>query len=143
MTEPNEENPYRSPRVQRDPQTDETPQGMTGKLVVLSTFESSVEAHLFKNELENNGIKAAVSNENSTAIFGATIGGSSSAFWIEVMIMESDADRGLEIKSNWSSASEDSVTGEISEWTCQCGETVDAGFAVCWSCGAEYNEAIR
>jgi len=80
---------------------------MTGKLVVLSTFESSVEAHLFKNELENNGIRASVSNENSTAIFGATIGG-------------------------------DSENGLISEWTCNCGETVDEGFAVCWSCGADH-----
>ena len=27
---------------------------------------------------------------------------------------------------------------EIPGWTCQCGEEVDEGFGVCWSCGAEY-----
>ena len=141
MTDPNELNPYQSPKTKSSPRADESPvkpQGMTGKLVVLSTFESSVEAHLFKNELENNGIRASVSNENSTAIFGATIGGSSSAFWIEVCVMEADAERGLEIKTEWTSRSDDSENGLISEWTCNCGETVDEGFAVCWNCGADH-----
>ena len=26
----------------------------------------------------------------------------------------------------------------IPAWTCECGEEVDAGFFVCWSCQAEY-----
>ena len=145
MTESEKPNPYRSPNFKSEGQYEleekfVTPQAMTGKLVVLSTFESSIEAHLFKNELENNGIRASVSNENSTAIFGATIAGSSSAFWIEVLVMEADADRALKIKAQWSSQSDGLDAGEISEWACQCGETVDEGFAVCWSCGAEHTE---
>lgn len=108
-----------------------------GKLVVLSTFENSVEAHMFRNELESHGIDAKVGNETSTAIFGATIGGSSSAFWIEVLIMESDSARGLEIKQRWAKRQQEEVV-EVPEWNCKCGETVDAGFAMCWNCDANY-----
>ena len=142
MTESNDQNPYSPPNFKAAPEVDESPaaKGLTGKLVVLSTFESSIEAHFFKNELENHGIRAAVGNETSTAIFGPTIGGPSSAFWIEVLVMEDDAERGLEIKKEWNLKSDDSVTIEIAEWTCTCGETVDAGFAVCWSCGAEHEQ---
>ena len=110
---------------------------MAGKLIVLSTFDNSVDAHLFKNELENNGIQASINNETTTAIFGATIAGSSSAFWIEVLIMESDANRALEIKNSWNSDSADGDDGGIAEWICKCGETVDEGFALCWNCGSE------
>ena len=143
MTEPDEQNPYRPPNFNAAPEADELPEppeGLIGKLVVLSTFESAIEAHFFKNELENHGIRAAVGNETSTAIFGPTIGGPSSAFWIEVLVLEEDAERGLEVKKEWNSKSDNSEQVEISEWTCECGETVDEGFAVCWSCGAEYNE---
>ncbi len=26
----------------------------------------------------------------------------------------------------------------VPAWTCACGEEVDEGFGICWSCGAEY-----
>ena len=29
----------------------------------------------------------------------------------------------------------------IPAWTCECGESVDEGFFVCWSCQAEYKPA--
>ena len=145
MTESNEQNPYRPPNANAESGADadageRTPQGMAGKLLVLSTFQNSVDAHLFKNELENQGIRASINNETTTAIFGATIGGPSSAFSIEVLIMESDAEQALEIKNQWSSKAEDSTTVEIAEWTCKCGETVDEGFSVCWNCGADHGE---
>jgi len=143
MTESNEQNPYRPPNANGESEADadeRPPRGMAGKLLVLSTFENSVDAHLFKNELENKGIRASINNETTTAIFGATIGGPSSAFWIEVLVMESDAERALEIKTQWNSKAEDSTTVEIAEWTCKCGETVDEGFAVCWNCGADHGE---
>ena len=140
MNESNE-NPYRPPSgsdsADRSSEHEPERKGMTGKLIVLSTFDNSVDAHFFKNELENNGIQAAVNNESTTATFGATIAGASSAFWIEVVIMESDAERGLKIKNQWNSDSVDENTEEIPEWSCKCGETVDEGFAVCWNCGSE------
>ena len=40
---------------------------------------------------------------NPYRIFGATIAGPSSAFWIEVLIDESDSAKGLEIKNRVSS----------------------------------------
>lgn len=145
-------NPYRPPdSVYRSPDPDDQAEdhsnrrddapheGLSGKLLVLATFDNSIDAHLFRNELESNGIPASVNNENTTAIFGATITGPSSAFWVEVLIMEADAERGLEIKNEWNSRREvDHASSEIPEWFCTCGETVDEGFAICWSCGAQW-----
>ena len=141
MNESNE-NPYRSPTgadnpTDRSGEPDPARNRMSGKLVVLSTFDNSVDAHGLKNELESHGIQASVNNETTTATFGATMAGASSAFWIEVLVMESDSDRGLEIKNRWNSDSVDENVERIAEWTCGCGETVDEGFAVCWSCGSE------
>ena len=42
-----------------------------------------------------------------------------------MLVLEDDAERGLEIKKNWNSKSDDSEQVEISEWTCDCGATVD------------------
>ena len=141
MTDTNEPNPYRSPTANSDPRSDdpqEKPEGLTGKLVVLATFDSVVEAHLFKQELENNGIKAAIANETTGAVFGFTLAGQSSAFWIEVLVMDADSERGLEVKTAWNQKDRTLETSEITEWTCKCGETVDEGFAVCWSCGTDH-----
>jgi hypothetical protein len=109
------------------------------KLIVLATFNNPHDAHLLKARLEDHGIKAIVGNENSTAIMGATIAGPSSAFWIEVLILESDAQAALPIKDAYNSGTKETFE-EIGEWVCDCGETVDAGFAVCWNCERSYSQ---
>ena len=133
-------NPYESPKSDADDRVDERP-APSGpnheKLVTLATFDNPYDAHLLRNELENNGIDATVANEASTSIFGATIVGPSRAFWIEVLVKESDAKAALLIKEQLLESSS-SDKSDIPEWKCICGETVDAGFAVCWSCEAEY-----
>ncbi len=144
MDDPNADSPY-LPLQSRDRAADSSgdpfvQDGMTGKLIVLSTFNNSADAHLFKNELENNGIKASVNNESSTAIFGATIAGPSSAFWIEVLVMETDVEQAMEVKNAWNQEAETLDTEVVPEWVCQCGETVDEGFAICWNCGAEFQQ---
>ncbi len=136
-----ESNPYRSPHSKpsvgdQDANPSNT-EHLSGKLVVLSTFVDVTEAHQFRSQLEANGIAAKVANEATTAIFGPTLTGPSSAFWIEVLIMESDSAKGLEIKNQWDLRQQEEAV-EIPEWICQCGETVDAGFSMCWNCDTAY-----
>ena len=145
MEQPEDRTPYRPPdSIGREGHNEDgneraADDGLSGKLLVLATFDNSIDAHLFRNELESHGIPASVNNENTTALFGTTITGPSSAFWVEVLIMEADAERGLEIKNEWNSRREvDDAPSEIPQWHCTCGETVDEGFAVCWNCGFEW-----
>jgi len=108
------------------------------KLIVLAAFDNSIDAHTLKNVLEQNGIDSSVNNETTTAIFGLTIAGASSAFSVEVVILESDAEAALAVKQQFlSTLPDDSVP--TPEWKCKCGETVDAGFEVCWNCEAAYD----
>ena len=131
-------NPYESPKSCADA-SDEPARSKRDhdKLVTLATFDNPHDAHLLRNELGASGIDASVANEASTSVLGATIAGPSRAFWIEVVIKECDAKATLLIKEQFlASASNDD--SDIPEWKCACGETVDAGFAVCWNCEAEY-----
>ena len=107
------------------------------KLINLATFDTSIEANLFRNELSDHGIKSRLAND-STSMLGATIAGQSSAFWIEVLVLESDAQKALQVKNNWNESAPVETTS-IPEWNCDCGETVDAGFGVCWNCENEYS----
>jgi len=138
MESPKESNPYEPPQFLEPAKDEKASNRQRGeKLIVLATFNSSTDAHLLRNVLEENGVDARVGNETTTAIFGATIAGPSSAFWIEVLVLKSDAEKALEIKNRFLANTDGSP---IPEWTCKCGETVDAGFAVCWSCESQYSE---
>lgn len=132
----NDSNPYRSPRSPHEPSD---PRWVSEKIVVLATFGSSAEAHLFRSALANEGVIARVANENTTSFLGGAINGTISAFEVEVLILESDAIKGLEVKKRFLAATKDEEQ-EIEEWGCECGETVDGGFKVCWNCGSEWND---
>ena len=109
-----------------------------GRVITLAQFDDSVDAHLFRNELEANGVNAAVTNESSSSL-GATLAGQASIFTIDVMIMESDSEAGLEIKKRWfasNNRAEVTDENEMHDWVCSCGETVDEGFEICWNCGS-------
>jgi hypothetical protein len=145
MKKSEDQNPYEPPKTEILNTRAENPIGNPAesksdadKLIVLSTFDNSIDAHLFRNELTEHGISARIGNETTT-IFGATIAGPSSAFWIEVLVLQSDVEAALSIKTRWlAMRSNDEFT--IPEWECQCGETVDAGFSVCWNCDADYSK---
>lgn len=126
-------NPDERPSVDSAKESHSTPD----KLVLLSTFTNTHEAHLFRIELEQHGIEATVANELTTPLFGATIAGPSSAFWIEVLVLEADVEKALEIKNQFAPDGNEEIV--IPAWTCDCGETVDAGFAMCWACSADYS----
>lgn len=109
------------------------------KLIVLATFSTSSDAHCLRAALESNGIRSTVANETSTTLLGSSLFGPTSAFWVEVLVFESDVEKASEIKNKISLDSE--ASEEINpEWVCVCGETVDAGFAICWACSSPYPE---
>lgn len=123
--------PYRSPQLPADFNQNNR---SSEELLVLATFDNSVDAHRLRNELENAGIDARVANENSNASLGISFVGQLSAFWVEVLIFKSDAERALVVKQQFHMNDD----ADIPEWTCRCGETVDAGFSACWNCEAIY-----
>lgn len=115
--------------------SEESSKRQNEKLVVLATFDNPSEAHHLRAELEANGIRASVSNENSANVIGASLFGRIAAISIEVLVLDADLARAMEIKNNYLNNRKETP---IPEWTCECGETVDAGFATCWACGADY-----
>ena len=90
---------------------------------------------MLKNALDEQNIPSRVANEMSaSSIVG--LGGPISAVWIEVLVRKDDADAALLVKRQF--LARENEASDIPEWKCECGELVDAGFAVCWSCQADY-----
>ena len=106
------------------------------KLVTLAEFDNSLEAHALKDVLATNGIESRVTNESMAASLGF-LAGTNSSFSPSVMILEKDAEAALVIKREFLAGDFVKAT-TAPEWTCSCGETVDAGFEVCWNCGSLY-----
>lgn len=100
-------------------------------MVRLLVAESDVEANFFKGALEDAGINALVKGMESS-VFGAALDGPDE---IELYVYADDVEASRAIVTEL--ADEDGE--EIPGWTCGCGEDVDEGFAVCWSCGADYD----
>ena len=103
------------------------------KLVTLAEFDNSVEAHALKDVLATNGIESRVTNESMATSLGF-LAGTTSSFSPSVMILETDVEAALAIKQEFLGRDVTEAT-TFPEWTCGCGETVDAGFEVCWNCG--------
>jgi hypothetical protein len=99
-------------------------------LVRLLVVETDVEANFYKGTLEDNGIHVLVKGLGDSA-FGAALDGPDE---IEMFVYEEDVAKSKELLIN---AMEDDGDA-IPAWTCKCGEDVDEGFGVCWSCGADY-----
>lgn len=93
------------------------------KFAKLAKFDSAIPAHSMRILLEANGIEAQVQGD-----FVAEIAGTDS---ILVIVREADLEIAKRVIVEVPAASEVLVP----EWTCDCGETVDKGFQVCWSCG--------
>ncbi len=103
---------------------------MSDQFVRAGLFESEVEALHAKAVLEDNGISATIPPPDS-AIFGASLDGPEE---IELIVAATDLEKAQALIAEIEAAEEI----EVPMWNCQCGEEVDEGFAVCWSCGAEY-----
>lgn len=98
----------------------------------LMVAESEVEANLLKGVLMENGIHVLVSGLDGSAL-GSALDGPDE---IMIFVYEEDLQNSRDLVSEIIEADEDPVPA----WTCKCGEDVDEGFFVCWSCGAEFEQ---
>jgi len=108
-------------------------------LVLLARFDSPPVAHSVRLLLEAHSIDATVQNEESNATLGGSIFGQIGLFRIELFVRRSDHDEAKLIMEQVPAAAE----VLIPEWKCDCGETVDAGFSVCWSCGEPHPDELN
>ncbi|MEL7497749.1 MAG: DUF2007 domain-containing protein [Planctomycetota bacterium] len=99
---------------------------MSDQLVIIAALADGLTAHSMRLLLEASGIQAFVTGD-----FPSEHG----ADEVHVMVREQDRELAQQIVSEVPQASE----VLIPEWVCECGATVDAGFHLCWSCGAEHS----
>lgn len=100
------------------------------ELVRLMELESDVEANFLKGFFADHGIQAMVSGIDGSA-FGAALDGPEP---IEIFVRPDEVETAQELIEELL----DDEENEVPAWTCKCGEDVDEGFFVCWSCGADY-----
>lgn len=105
-------------------------------LVRLATFEYEYEAMLLKNALNDNGIPAWVTGGDGVNTFGA---GLTAAGLVGVDVRIRQIDLG-DAQATMKALEKETDSVHVPSWTCSCGEDVDEGFAVCWSCGSDYND---
>ncbi len=98
--------------------------------VIIRAYEFEDEAHVDRSVLDGAGIESRVLG-SETAGFGSL--SNDAAF--QLIVAREDYERAVEVLEQ--AASEVSEL-EVPAWTCECGEEVDEGFAVCWSCGAAW-----
>src|SRR5436190_7116378 len=105
---------------------------MTEKLTLLIKFENPFQADTARIALEEHGIKAFVENSESTRAMhyiGTALGG------VKVLVPASELSRAKELLE---SMKNEAGVEFSTPWICgKCGEDVEAGFEICWSCGAE------
>ncbi len=97
----------------------------------VAVAETESEAVFIRAALEDAGITPMVSGLE-VGVFGDAVDGSGE---IEVHVALADYEKAKSLV--------DEIMNDESEpipaWTCKCGEDVDEGFFVCWSCGNEYS----
>lgn len=95
-------------------------------LVRIAMFDSEPEAKILQIALIDRGIKATISGDVSA--FGAT----GAAIGVRVFVRRIEVDEAKKLIVEM----EQEIP--VPEWSCKCGETVDEGYALCWSCGSEH-----
>lgn len=66
---------------------------MNGKLITIAQFKDSIQAELAKQTLEDFGIDAVLSGQNTAAAFGGVF----AALDIQLQVPESQAEQAIEI----------------------------------------------
>ena len=101
-------------------------------LIAIAEFDSEPEAKILQIALVDRGIKAIISGDMSA--FGGMTGGVTG---VQVYVRRIEADEARQLMKEMPEESADVCPA----WKCKCGQTVDEGFAICWSCGAEFSES--
>jgi hypothetical protein len=100
------------------------------EFVRAAVYETESAAILAKAVLEDNQITVTMSGLEPSAL-GLSLDGEDS---IEVFVRQSDFEKAQKLLSELEEVEEEITPA----WNCDCGEEVDEGFFVCWSCGEEY-----
>jgi len=101
------------------------------RLVTVATFDNSAEAHAAWSQLDTAGIRATVTDAEVVSQLwhiGALNG-------VKLQVAEEDAERAATALGG---GDEDTAEEDRRPWYCrECHEVIEAGFAVCWSCGRD------
>ena len=106
-------------------------------LIRLASFEFEYEALLLRNELNDLGIPAWVTGGDGVNIFGAGLT-AAGLVGVDVNVRRIDLKAAEEIEKTFRDRAQKEE--KVPNWTCACGEEIEEGFAVCWSCGAEFGQ---
>ena len=104
---------------------------------MIATFDTAPEAHAARVFLEGEGVRAAVTDDVAVTTLwhvGAALGG------VKLLVSEKDAENAAQLLAH----GENETSRDVPDfgWKCAgCKSEVDAGFAVCWKCGAPFNGA--
>ncbi len=104
-------------------------------LLRVAGFPSEPEAQIAQAMLAEQGINASIDNGESALGFDLV-----DMDEIDLIVMRKDFDRAKELIDDMKSLQAEDQE-PVPAWTCKCGEDVDEGFFVCWSCGADYQAA--
>lgn len=106
---------------------------MNDQLITIAKYSTATAAHAARIRLDAEGIRAFVADETVASTLwhvGSALGG------IKLQVARADAERAGAILGG-----ADSGGGPTEWWLCpDCHQDVDAGFDICWSCGAVYQE---
>ena len=104
------------------------------EIVQLAVVDTEVDANYVKNALGEQGIQVMMSGSESSA-FGVSLDGADD---VELFVKADDLEKA---KAMLEELMSDDDAELVPAWTCKCGEDVDEGFGICWSCGAEYEKS--
>lgn len=99
-------------------------------LVRVAEFEDQSEARFAVAALQAAGIDAKLHGDEVSAL-GLSLEGPD---LIEIIVTRGDYEKSKKILEELEEAEPDVIPA----WTCKCGEEVDEGFGICWSCQTEY-----
>ncbi len=103
-------------------------------LVRIAVCGSDAEAHLVRGLLNDAGVPAYVSSEQSA------LTGLSAVLPTEVLVRQIDVEAATPIVDAYQNSEQPE---KMPAWDCKCGEKIDEGFAACWSCGRNFEPATE
>jgi len=98
--------------------------------------ETEIEAQVSKGYLEENGIKVMVRGLDAG---GSVFSGAVDDPEIELFVSPEAFEQATELIEALTAEQDDPIPA----WVCKCGEDVDEGFAVCWSCESDYQPSAE
>ena len=111
-----------------------------GDLKKIYEADGAGDAHVLRGLLEVEGIDAVIRGDDMVPLQGGSFLQleTRSSVWV----LDDDADRyarAVEIADEYAAREQEPArAGAGDDWRCRsCGETVEAQFTACWSCGAE------